>query len=108
MKTMLGLVLTLVACSGGTNVGGPCNGASDCEAAVDGGPAICITSASTPGGYCSSACPTPGATTGCPANTVCAVYGGGNDCVQICASQKDCRTGYNCNGVTNSSFKACQ
>ena len=104
------LALVLAAC-GAANVGGGCGSASDCtQTGQDGGtvvPAVCLN---TPGGYCSVPCSTPGSTAGCPSGSICAVYPSGpsTNCIHICMSQSDCRSGYNCNGITGTNIKGCQ
>jgi hypothetical protein len=91
--------LCLIAC-GQTSVGDTCTQDSDCDRGQ-----TCYTTA--PGGYCSKGCNVSGATTECPANTVCAQHNTQLLCSRTCQVQGDCREGYECNGVTNSSLKAC-
>jgi hypothetical protein len=104
------LAVALAAC-GATNVGGGCSSASDCaQTGQDGGTVIRAVCLNTPGGYCSVPCNTAGSDAGCPSGSMCAVYpsGSSTNCIQLCTMQSDCRSGYNCNGITNTSVKGCQ
>lgn len=93
-------VLTLSAC-GGTAVGRACTADADCDAGQ-----ICYTS--LPGGFCSKGCSESGSTTECPGGTVCSTHSTQLLCAPTCQVKTDCRTDYECNGVSGSNVKSCR
>ena len=102
------VLLFAVGCGdpGAATLGGTCMSVDDCTQGQ-----ICLTGG-VPMGYCSQTCPTVGAQDGCPSNGVCADVstnsGTQRICTLICQMQAECRTGYQCNGVSGSPFKSCR
>ncbi|HZA15151.1 MAG TPA: hypothetical protein VE618_11660 [Myxococcaceae bacterium] len=89
----------LSAC--GTSTGGACTESGDC-----GGGQTCF--ADMPGGYCSKECTNEGQSDECPGGSTCATSGTRKLCAVNCQTQADCRTEYECNGVTGSAAKVCR
>lgn len=59
-------------------------------------------------GNIGDACTTRGAVDECVDGGICDADDAGDPiCLEICDSQDDCSEGYECNGVSNSSTKAC-
>ena len=103
--TALGFLLAAAAFSAGCssgNIGSHCSSTGDCGSGL-----TCYTGLVD--GYCSQACAVPGQTAGCSEGICDTVAGAPSPiCLHICTSQVDCRVHYNCNGVTNSTVKACR
>lgn len=91
--------LPLLAC-GNTTAGQACASDADC----DPGQSCNLT---LPGGFCQKTCAIAGSVRDCPSGTVCASHGDALVCSAICKAQTDCRTDYECNGVSGSADKAC-
>jgi hypothetical protein len=90
----LSLVLLVAACGDdvgpeGETVGGPCTAHGEC---ADG--SFCETDSDFPGGMCTLHC---NAHAECPDEAACIDVAGGI-CMQLCASDNDCRAGYVCRG----------
>jgi hypothetical protein len=82
-------------------VGASCTPSSGCDDGL-----TCSTAFM--GGYCTRSCPTAGSTNGCPDTSICDdVTGAGLICLKLCNFENDCRSGTDCNGVTNGNQKAC-
>ena len=79
--------------TGNSQVGGACNGLSDCDDWSN----RCLSG--SPGGYCFAPCIL---NFDCPGTTVClnATQGNGH-CAQRCEQTSDCRSGYDCQVSTN-------
>lgn len=92
--------LFLAGC-GQSSVGRPCTSDQECDFGQS-----CLTQ--LPGGYCTKSCSIDGDTRECPGGTVCANHGTALLCSATCQQQSDCRAEYECNGVSNSSLKACR
>ncbi|MBX5481835.1 MAG: hypothetical protein IRZ16_08350 [Myxococcaceae bacterium] len=90
----------LLGACGSVNVGQPCETNDDCAPSLS-----CYTD--RPGGYCTKGCSEPGSDKECPGGTVCAMNGGQSLCSVTCEEQADCRDGYQCNGVPDSTVKVC-
>ncbi len=97
--SLLGL-LALSAC--GPVLGVPCQTRTDCGASMTCFPA--------PNGFCSHGCSVEGIELDCPAGTLCTYFGGSSlVCSLPCKVDSDCREGYECAPVQNSSNKyACR
>jgi len=100
LSLLIGSALSVAGC-GGTNVGQSCTTNSDCSNGLS-----CNTA--QPGGYCTKGCSQEGSITECPGGSVCSSQGGGLLCAAVCQSQGDCRSEYECNGVSNSDSKSCR
>lgn len=106
IQMMLHLLLAVGACSGEDSgrvapVGTACTSDTGC-----GDDLYCNTDVSN--GYCTKTCPTPGDAAECPDGSICDTVGQSIICVQLCTSDNECRTGFACNGVSNSNVKACK
>ena len=99
--------LALLACADprAAKLGIACTANADCAEGQ-----TCQTGA--PMGYCTQPCQTAGSTSECPSGGLCTdvTLGGATMriCARICQNQSDCRTGYQCNGVSGSSVKSCR
>lgn len=118
MRRVLSLALSLAvvcvaACGddldGETLIGATCKRASDCD--VTG---VCITTRSD--GMCSLKCSNAGVLQECPLGTYCDDQNVATTeaeeqqmtlCFPACKSNSDCRSGYNCNGVSSGPGKIC-
>jgi len=61
-----------------------------------------------PGGTVGEICDDPGSARECESDEICDdVDGGGAYCLLLCNDHQDCASSERCNGVTNSSAKAC-
>jgi hypothetical protein len=101
-KTLLLLaslaVLPLLGC--GTSIGDTCD-SSGCGSDLS-------CRADLPGGFCTKSCTQAGDTASCTEDSVCVQQFSALMCAPRCEEQSDCREGYQCNGLTGSSIKACQ
>lgn len=106
-------VVCVAACGndldGETLIGATCKRASDCD--VTG---VCITSGDD--GLCSLKCQNPGIQQECPLGAYCddrkvatndAAEQQMTLCFPACQSNDDCRSGYECNGVSSGPGKIC-
>ena len=93
-----------------TLIGQPCTASKDCD--VDG---FCVLDGQ--GGMCSMACEVPGGAMQCPLGNYCDRRELTTDtkdksevtlCLPACKGQSECRTGYECNGVSSGPGKVCQ
>jgi hypothetical protein len=93
-----------------TLIGATCEDTEDCDVA-----GVCITSSSD--GMCSMACETAGAPQQCPLDTYCdSVHVETAEdtlsdmtlCLPACTAKTDCRSGYECTGVSGGSGKVCK
>lgn len=84
----------------GQPIGGACGDSGDCE-----GSALCATN--YPGGYCFMTC--TGNPSVCPSNSMCVRMSDSSsaECYRECVSSSDCRAGYTCSAVSNSSTGVC-
>ncbi|HKP55775.1 MAG TPA: hypothetical protein VJV78_03615 [Polyangiales bacterium] len=91
-------------------IGATCKEQEDCD--VTG---VCITSGKD--GMCSMECDAPGAPQQCPLGAYCdTVHAETNDdlpadmtlCLPACSNKDDCRSGYECTGVSSGSGKVCK
>ena len=83
----------------GAKIGQACDTTGDCE-----GSAICASN--YPGGYCFMTC--TGNPSVCPSSTMCVnVSGSSSECYSTCMRSSDCRSGYSCYEVTNSTEGIC-
>lgn len=98
---VVALAALFAAGCGGSSVGRPCTTDSDCDTGQ-----TCYTD--VPGGYCSRGCSAEGSTTDCPGGTVCALHSTRLLCSAVCQQQSDCRTEYECNGLSGAEVKACR
>lgn len=86
----LAAALVLSACGDSRTAGtygGPCSLEAPC-----GGELQCVSAATFPDGYCSSRC----SDAACGTGAICASAGGLDLCLAICASDSECRDGYQC------------
>lgn len=87
-------LLTLAAC--GPVLGLPCKTRADCGASMSCYP--------TTDGFCSHGCTAEGVDFDCPSGTICTYFGTSNlVCSLPCKVDSDCRSGYECAPVQNSS-----
>ena len=97
------LGLGLVGC--GVTVGDACTSDTEC-----GDMGFCINQVNTPGGYCSQPC-VPDKDSTCPTGSTCIRQGAASDvsaCFLKCATNADCRTGYQClSSFRGSAFSVC-
>jgi hypothetical protein len=111
---LLALSLAFAACGDDleseTLIGATCEETEDCG--VEG---VCITSGRD--GMCSRACEDPGALMQCPLDTFCDsmnvetaedTLSDMTLCLPACTQTTDCRTGYECTGVSGGSGRVCQ
>jgi hypothetical protein len=96
---VLGLLAAFAAACG-PSVGRPCRSTSDCEPLQ-----TCFTG--FPDGFCSKACTTLGSAAECPGGTVCIQSAAAYLCSPLCKAASDCRSGYTCTEVAQSSTRAC-
>lgn len=84
----------------GQPIGGACGDSGDCQ-----GSAVCATN--YPGGYCFMTCTNNASI--CPSNSMCVRLRGNtaSQCYQACDTAADCRAGYYCSNVSNSSTGIC-
>jgi hypothetical protein len=91
-------------------IGATCEKTEDCD--VTG---VCITSSRD--GMCSMQCDTPGAPQQCPLGAYCDSVNVETSqfppsemtlCLPACTAKSDCRSGYECNGVSSGSGKVCK
>jgi hypothetical protein len=116
MRMMLGLALYVLASSVSgcgddiedeTLIGATCESNDDCD--VTG---VCVKG---PDGLCTLPCDNPGAAQECPLDSYCDSQNVETDgesgdmtlCFPACDSDRDCRNGYQCNGVSSGSGKVC-
>lgn len=78
--------------TGTSPVGGACTGLPDCSPSME----LCVEATGFPGGYCTQTCIFNGT---CPFGSVCMTDHG--FCAPTCNNASECRTGYQCQIVTN-------
>ena len=114
MRMMFGLVMSVLAASAcgddianETLIGATCESNEDCD--VTG---VCVKGTD---GLCTIPCRNPGAAQECPLDSYCDrenVEADGESsertlCFPACDSDRDCRSGYECNGVSSGAGKVC-
>lgn len=97
---VLALGLWLSAC-GSSSVGDACQVNDDCDNGQ-----TCY--ADRPEGYCSKGCLNEGTDRACPGGSVCAMNAGLLLCSATCETDENCRAGYVCATVANTTQKACR
>jgi hypothetical protein len=105
------LLLSACGSSGGseTLIGYPCDNADECD--VTG---VCVKDGKD--GMCTQKCISPGGAGQCPYGTYCTRGEFTSDqgeavmtlCFPACKEQRECRDGYECNGVSSGPGKVCQ
>ena len=107
LMTRLGLWMAVglgaLALGCGSSVADPCTTEADC------GGQICLNKNYAPGGYCSKPC-TPGVEESCPGGTVCVrdiIAKDQPGCLRSCTGPSDCRKGYGCEVIRESSRAVC-
>jgi hypothetical protein len=92
-----------LSCQGNT-IGAGCTVDSDCDMGQS-----CFTGAAWPGGFCTKGCVQPGGANDCPGGTVCTETADG--LMRFCSIECDngnCREGYTCATVPQSTHSACR
>lgn len=97
--TLAAVSLALAAC-GGNTVGRACTQTKECEPGQ-----TCYLNA--PGGACTKGCSMEGTAKDCPGGSVCASSLGLLLCSTTCTDDTQCRTGYSCLPVGQSTKSAC-
>lgn len=100
---LLLLPLSLFAVGCGSTVGDPCTTEADC------GGQVCLNRDWTPGGYCTKSC-TVGVEDSCPGGSLCVRDAVAKDlpgCLRTCKGNSDCRSGYTCRSVRDSTTAVC-
>jgi hypothetical protein len=104
-----------VACGDDNNsatlIGATCKASKDCDP-ING---VCITSGKD--GLCAEQCDDPGAANACPLGAYCDNSVLASDvqdavsmslCLPACKDKSDCRSGYDCTGVSSGPGKVCK
>lgn len=103
MKGILAMAMAFGLLGCGSIIGDPCTTNAEC------GGQICVNQDYTPGGYCSRQCTLADDRT-CPVGSICLKDGqsqGNPACFRICRSQLECRTGYVCRTLKESTSTVC-
>jgi len=95
------VIAALVAACNPPNIAAYCSANGGCDHDL-----VCDTTVA--GGYCTVPCTVRGTFDVCPDNAICDDVKGANECVRLCGSKAECRPDQECNGVSDTNFKACK